>query len=40
MLTTDPRLMNSVIQTLGGKAPYFVAGNTLTYVLIDPSGNY
>ena len=40
MLTADPRLMNSVIQTLGGKAPYFVAGNTLTYVLIDPSGNY
>jgi prepilin-type N-terminal cleavage/methylation domain-containing protein len=40
MLTADPRLMNSVIQTLGSKAPYFVAGNTLTYVLIDPSGNY
>ena len=40
MTTTDARLMNAIVQTLGSKAPYFVAGNTLTYVLIDPNGNY
>ena len=32
--------MNAMVQTLGSGAPYFVVGNTLTYVLIDPSGNY
>ena len=40
MRTTDARLMNAIVQTLGSGAPYFVAGNTLTYVLIDPNGNY
>ena len=40
MTTIDPRLMNAVVQTLGTKAPYFVVGNTLTYVLIDENGNY
>jgi len=40
MSTSDARLMNAVVQTLGTKAPYFVVGNTLTYVLIDPNGNY
>ena len=40
MTTTDARLMNAIVQTLGSKAPYFVVGNTLTYVLIDPNGNY
>ena len=40
MRTTDARLMNAMVQTLGSGAPYFVVGNTLTYVLIDPSGNY
>lgn len=38
--TPDPQFMNSLVQTLGSKAPYFVAGNTLTFVLIDPNGNY
>jgi len=33
-------LMNAIVQTLGSKAPNFVVGNTLTYVLIDPNGNY
>ena len=40
MSTSDARLMNAVVQSLGSKAPYFVVGNTLTYVLIDPTGNY
>jgi prepilin-type N-terminal cleavage/methylation domain-containing protein len=40
MRTTDARLMNAIVQTLGTGAPYFVVGNTLTYVLIDPNGNY
>ena len=40
MTTTDDRLMNAVVQTLGNRAPYFVAGNSLTYIMIDPSGNY
>ncbi len=40
LTTTDPRLMNALSNTLGGRAPYVIAGNRLTYVLIDRSGNY
>ena len=38
--STDPRLMNALAQNLGNKAPYFIAGNRLTYVLVDQDGNY
>ena len=38
--TTDSRLMNALVQNLGTKAPYFVSGNRLTFVLIDQDGNY
>jgi prepilin-type N-terminal cleavage/methylation domain-containing protein len=40
MTTTDSRLMNALVQSLGTKAPYYVAGNRLTYILIDENGNY
>jgi hypothetical protein len=40
MTTTDPRLLNALVQTLGTKAPYYQAGNRLTYILIDENGNY
>ncbi len=40
MTTTDARLMNVVGVNLGSKAPYFRAGNRLTFILIDPNGNY
>ena len=38
--TTDPRLMNSLLQALGNRSPYFFSGNRLTYVLVDSYGNY
>lgn len=38
--TTDPRLLNALVQSLGTKAPYYFAGSRLTYILIDQSGNY
>lgn len=38
--TSDARLMNALANNLGGKAPYFIAGNRLTYILIDRDGNY
>jgi len=38
--TSDPRLMTSLSNNLGNKAPYFIAGNRLTYILIDRNGNY
>jgi prepilin-type N-terminal cleavage/methylation domain-containing protein len=34
----DPVLMNRLIRNLGGKAPYFVAGGTLTYVIVGADG--
>jgi prepilin-type N-terminal cleavage/methylation domain-containing protein len=40
LTSSDPALMNALAQTLGGNAPYFFAGNRLTYVLVDKSGNY
>jgi len=40
MTTTDPRLMNALSNNLGGRAPYLIVGNRLTFVLIDRSGNY
>ena len=38
--STDARLMNSLRQTLGNRAPYFFSGNRLTYILVDRYGNY
>jgi prepilin-type N-terminal cleavage/methylation domain-containing protein len=40
LTTSDDRLMNALLRTLGNNAPYFFAGNRLTYILIDASGNY
>jgi hypothetical protein len=40
LTTNDPRLLNALAQNLGNRAPYFFAGNRLTYILIDATGNY
>jgi prepilin-type N-terminal cleavage/methylation domain-containing protein len=40
MTTNDAALMNALVRSLGTRAPYFVAGNRMTYVLIDENGNY
>ena len=40
LTTNDTRLMNSLVQNLGHRLPYFFAGNRLTYILIDANGNY
>ena len=40
MTTLDVSLINSLRQTLGTKAPYFFAGNRLTFILIDQDGTY
>ena len=36
--TSDPRLMAKFIATLGSQAPFFVAGNRLTYLIAGPGG--
>lgn len=40
MTTTDERLLRVLQNALGNDAPYFFAGNKLTFVLIDEFGNY
>jgi prepilin-type N-terminal cleavage/methylation domain-containing protein len=40
LTSNDPRLMNALAQNLGRRAPFFFAGNRLTYILIDDTGNY
>lgn len=40
LTSNDSRLLNALVQTLGRNAPYFFAGNRLTYILIDEGGNY
>ncbi len=40
MTSPDPRLMNALRQNLGNRAPYYFAGNRLTYILVDIHGNY
>ena len=40
MTTTDAKLLNALANNLGNKAPFFFAGNRLTYVLIDQDGNW
>jgi prepilin-type N-terminal cleavage/methylation domain-containing protein len=38
--TADPVLMAKIVQVLGGASPYFYAGDTFTYMLIDATGNW
>lgn len=38
LTSTNPRFTNSLALHLGNKAPFFVVGNTLTYVIIGPDG--
>ena len=40
VITADPKLVDALVATLGTRAPFYLAGNKLTYVLIDDSGNY
>lgn len=40
MTSDDERLMRVLQNSLGTRAPYFFAGNRLTFVIIDESGNY
>ncbi len=40
LTSNDPALINALAQNLGNNAPYFFAGNRLTYVLVDKYGNY
>lgn len=35
---TNPRLARTLALNLGNKAPFFVAGNTLTYIIVGPDG--
>ena len=36
--STNARLMKALQDNLGSKAPFFVVGNTLTFVIIGPDG--
>jgi len=36
--STNPKLMKALQDNLGSKAPFFVLGNTLTFVIIGPDG--
>jgi hypothetical protein len=39
VVTSDnPRLMKALVQNLGNKAPFFVVGETLTFVIVGPDG--
>lgn len=40
MTTTDERLLRVLQNSLGTNAPYYFAGNKLTFILIDEFGNY
>ena len=40
MTTPDAALINALRSQLGNRLPYFFAGNRLTFILIDQSGNY
>ncbi len=40
MTTTDERLLRVLMNSLGTNAPYYFAGNKLTFILIDEYGNY
>jgi hypothetical protein len=36
--SSNVRLMKALQDNLGSKAPFFVLGNTLTFVIIGPDG--
>lgn len=36
--TSNTRLMNTLQKNLGSKAPFFVVGGTLTFVIVGPDG--
>ncbi len=36
--STNARLMKALQDNLGGKAPFFVVGGTLTFVIVGPDG--
>lgn len=36
--STNPRITNALIQSLGNKAPFFVIGGNLTFVIVGPDG--
>ncbi len=38
--TPDARFMSKLQRYLGSKSPFFVAGSSLTYIIVDASGNY
>jgi prepilin-type N-terminal cleavage/methylation domain-containing protein len=38
LTTTDQNLMNTLVQTVGNRSPYFVLGNSLVVVLVGPDG--
>ena len=36
--TTDPKLQQALVQTLGNKLPFIDVGGTLTFVIVGPDG--
>lgn len=38
--STDPRLVAKLIRNLGSQYPFYVAGNTVTYIIVDASGKF
>ena len=38
LTSSNPRLTQSLIKHLGNKAPFFVVGGNLTYVIVGPDG--
>jgi prepilin-type N-terminal cleavage/methylation domain-containing protein len=38
LTTSNPRLSQTLAQTLGDKSPFFMIGNTLTFVIVGPDG--
>jgi prepilin-type N-terminal cleavage/methylation domain-containing protein len=38
LTSTNTRLSHVLAQTLGGKSPFFVIGNTVTFVIVGPDG--
>lgn len=37
---SDPRFMTKLQRYLGTRAPFFVSGSGLTYIIVDAKGNY
>jgi prepilin-type N-terminal cleavage/methylation domain-containing protein len=38
LTTSNPKLSQTLAQTLGDKSPFFMIGNTLTFVIVGPDG--